>query len=325
MISGKTIFISPLDWGLGHATRCVPIIKELSLNNKIIIGVTQLTKKIFDEEFPSLEKVDVPPYGITYSKLFPLWVKLAADWPRILKVIKTEHTVTKFVVDKYKADVIISDSRFGMFSDKAHTICISHQLFLKTPIANGIAQNQNKNYLQNFNELWIPDYEDEAESLSGELSHGKHFHENIKYIGPKTRLIKTNSSESKFHFLFLLSGPEPQHTVLRELLQKKAEQYPALKFCMVTNNGNQMFNASNLETHTSPSNQKLSEIISQSQKIICRSGYSTLMDLHLLGKKEMILVPTPGQTEQEYLAKYWQKKFKAGYCDQKEILAFKLD
>ncbi|MEO6303417.1 MAG: glycosyltransferase [Bacteroidia bacterium] len=317
MIINKTIFISPLDWGLGHATRCVSIIRQLEKENKIIIGITPLTKNIFDEEFPDLEKVDVPPYGITYSRFFPLWIKLVSDWPRIVEVIKKEHAITNFVINKYKVDIVISDNRFGMFSKYAETICISHQVFLKSPVANSIAQSKNKNYLQNFNELWIPDYEDETESLSGELSHGQHFHKNVKYIGPQTRLKKIISFEKKYDYLLMLSGPEPQHSVLRKLLIKKVKEYPQLKFCMVTNTFDQKIE--NIDVFISPNAQKLSEVISQSKKIICRSGYSTLMDLHLLEKKELILIPTPGQTEQEYLAEYWKEKFGIVSCSQKNI------
>ena len=76
MFKGKTIFISALDWGLGHATRCVPVIRELEKENKIIIGITSLTKNIFEEEFPHLQKVNVPGYNIKYSGFFPLWLKL---------------------------------------------------------------------------------------------------------------------------------------------------------------------------------------------------------------------------------------------------------
>lgn len=221
-------------------------------------------------------------------------------------------------ISENKVDVIISDNRFGFFAKNIHSVFITHQLFLKTPFASGIAQNKNRKFIQNFNEVWIPDYESDSESLSGELSHGNHFHKNIKYVGPQTRLQKINSLEIKYDYLFLLSGPEPQHTVLKNLLIEKAKQYPQLKFALVTNSQSK-YELENTQTFSSPSNALLSEIISQSEKIICRSGYSTLMDLHLLDKKSLILIPTPGQTEQEYLAEYWANKFKACYIKQSAL------
>lgn len=320
MISGKTIFIAPLDWGLGHATRCVPVIKQLQQENKIIIGVTALTKKVFDEEFPQIQQLQIPGYNVKYSKVLPLWLKLFFDWPGISTVIKKEHALLQEVILKYKIDLVISDNRFGLYSKNIHSIFITHQVFLKTPFATGIAQGVNKNYILNFNEIWIPDLENEKESLSAELSHGKHFHPQVKYIGPQTRLQTIPGNEKKYDHLLLLSGPEPQHSVLRELLIKKVKENPQMKFAIVTNKFEQQ--VKNLEVFISPNVQKLSELISQSKKVICRSGYSTLMDLYLLDKKEVILIPTPGQTEQEYLAGYWKERFGAFVCEQKNISSF---
>jgi len=324
LFSDKVIFISALDWGLGHATRCVPLIRKFQKNNKIIIGVTPLTKSVFEEEFPSLEKINLPAYNVRYSKTLPLWLKLFFDWPRIKKVIKDENTELEKIISKYKIDVVISDNRFGLYSKKIHSVFITHQLFIKTPFATGIIQKINKKYILNFDEIWIPDFENETESLSGELSHGEHFHKNVKYIGPLSRLQKINSLETKYDYLFLISGPEPQHSILRNLLCELALQYPDLKFCLISNVKLQEQSFKNIETFVSPNNQQLSQLISQSKKIICRSGYSTLMDIFLIGIKNIILVPTPGQTEQEYLANNWKQKFNAKVIEQKNLSGLNL-
>ncbi len=320
MLSGKTIFIAPLDWGLGHATRCVPIIKQLQQENKIIIGVTALTKKVFDEEFPQIQQLEIPAYNVKYSKVLPLWLKLFFDWPGISSIIKREHALLQEIILKHKIDLVISDSRFGLYSKNIHSIFITHQVFLKTPFATSIAQGVNKNYILNFDEIWIPDLENEEKSLSAELSHGQHFHPQVKYIGPQTRLNKIISSGKKYDHLFLLSGPEPQHSLLRELLIKKVKENSHLKFALITNRFDEQIK--NFDVFISPNAKKISEIISQSKTIICRSGYSTLMDLYLLQKKEVILIPTPGQTEQEYLAYYWKERFGAKVYEQKNISSF---
>ncbi|MGZ4117802.1 MAG: glycosyltransferase [Bacteroidia bacterium] len=324
MLSGKTIFISALDWGLGHATRCVSLIRDLEKNNNIIIGITPLTKSIFDNEFPRLEKVNVPAYNIKYSPILPLWLKLFLDWPRIHSVIKNETFFLDDYVSKNKIDVVISDNRFGFHSKNVHSIFITHQLFLKTPFANTLAQDKNKKYILNFDEVWVPDFEEENKSLSGQLSHGDQFHKNVRYIGPQSRLKKI-SSEKKFDYLFLLSGPEPQRSILKNNLVALAGKYPLLTFALSEQGSKtQDINPEkgNFKTFISPTSVQLSELICSSNKIICRSGYSSLMDLYALEKKEIILVPTPGQTEQEYLAEYWSKKFNAIKLNQNKINSF---
>ncbi|MCC6370597.1 MAG: glycosyltransferase [Bacteroidia bacterium] len=309
MFTGKTIFIAPLDWGLGHATRCVPIIRELEKKNKIIIGTTPAVKSLFDEEFPQLQQVELPSYNIRYSQWLPLWIKLLISWPGIKKVIASEHQILKKLVSDLNIDVVISDNRFGAYTNKVPSVFITHQLFLKTPFAGGLAQNINKKYILKFSEVWVPDYENENDCLSGKLSHGSHFHANVKYIGPQSRLTFKDNLPSKYDVLFLLSGPEPQQSILGQYLISTIAKKPDLKYALVSNS----FVANStpqLDVFKSPKAEKLSELIAQSQKIVCRSGYSTLMDLHLLKKKNIVLIPTPGQTEQEYLAELWQNKFK---------------
>ncbi len=318
MLSNKIIFISALDWGLGHATRCVPIIRNLQKNNTVIIGITPLTKLIFEDEFPHLKKINLPAYNITYSKTIPIWLKLLFNWYRILKVIKQERKQLEKIISQNKIDVVISDNRFGLYSKKIHSIFITHQLFLKTPFANSFIQNINKKYILNFNEVWIPDNENETLSLSGSLSHGSHFHSNIKYIGALSRLTKSNYSEPFYDYLFLISGPEPQQTVLINLVLQKAKQNSNLKFAMVCTN-NLTYKTENITVINLPNSSQLSETISKSKKIICRSGYSTIMDLYELqiNFRNVTFVPTPSQTEQEYLANYLMNKFGSVVISQK--------
>lgn len=319
LFTGKTIFVSALDWGLGHATRCVPLINSLKNNNKIILGVTPLTSVIFDEEFPDLEKITVPSYNIRYSRIFPVGVKLLLDSPKILSVMKAEKAQLRKIIVEKKIDIVISDSRFGMYSPHTKNIFITHQTFLKTPFANLIAQKINKNFLLKFDELWIPDYGSEN-NLSGELSHGKHFHPHVKYINPLSRLNKSVVVK-QFDYLCLLSGPEPHHSLLRGQLLMIAEKFPSRKFAMVTN-VKDLTTPENVSMFYSPSKNVIANLISASEKIICRSGYSTLMDLHEMGKENSILIPTPGQTEQEYLAAYWKKKYDCDVLSDNSILTY---
>lgn len=320
MFKGKNILIAPLDWGLGHATRCVPIIKELLKENRVILGVTPLTKPVFDEEFPKLETVELPAYNITYSKLLPLWIKLGLSYPKISGIIQKEHQLLEKLITEIKLDVVISDNRFGLYNNKAHCVFITHQLFLKAPVFENFTQTINKKYILRFNEVWVPDYETHnastssalVKNLSGELSHGNHYHKNVKYIGPKSRLsdVICDVEKNKYDYLFLLSGPEPGRTALEnELIVKAKNSNKKIALVRGTKIMIQNLSFDGIDVFDFPKKEELKKLILSAGKIICRSGYSTLMDMHLLGKKELILIPTPGQSEQEYLAEYWHKHF----------------
>jgi len=322
LFTGKTIFYGALDWGLGHATRSVPIIKGLLKENTVILGVTPLTKLVFDEEFPELKNVELPAYNVKYSKILPLWIKLGLSSPRISRIIADENKVLRKIIEENKIDVVISDNRFGLYSDKIHSVFITHQLFLKAPVFENFGSKINQNYISKFNQVWVPDLEEASKSLSGELSHGNLFHANVKYIGPQSRLadVIAEIEKDKYDYLILLSGPEPTRTELENILVEKVKSSHK-KMALVRGSELRVHSSEmkNINVFDFPTKEELKKLILSSKKVICRSGYSTLMDMHLLGKKELILIPTPGQTEQEYLADYWEKKFGTQTLRQSEI------
>lgn len=332
MFSNKTIFYGALDWGLGHATRSVPIIKQLLKTNTVILGVTPLTKLIFDTEFPELQKIDLPAYNIRYSKILPLWLKLGLSAPRIKKVIRDENKLLSKIIAENKIDIVISDNRFGLYADEIQSVFVTHQLFLKAPVFENFGSKMNQNYISNFHEVWVPDYENTNECLSGELAHQKQassflVNKHLKYIGPQSRLLDVNTSieNDKYDYLILLSGPEPSRSELENKLLKTvsgSKKRVALIRGSVTKYQN--VKSENINVFDLPSKEELKKLILSSKKIICRSGYSTLMDMHLLGKKDLTLIPTPGQTEQEYLATYWEEKFTCNYLPQHKISNFDL-
>ena len=321
MFKNKTIFISALDWGLGHATRCVPIIRQLQTNNTVIIGTTPLTHLIFDEEFPELHKIDIVPYNIKYSNKISIIAKLLLNAPRLLKVIKTEHQQLAEIIKKHKVDVVISDNRLGLYNTKIESIYITHQVNLQAGILSKVGNFIHHSYIKKFNQLWIPDFEDPQFALAGKLS-AKGKLENVKYIGPLSRLSSSENTNTHFEYLFLLSGPEPYRTDLENALLKIASK-STKPICLVRGTTNNLTTKipANIKVFDLPKASVLSELIVNSETIICRSGYSTLMDLNKLNKKKLILIPTPTQTEQEYLGKYWQEKFLAQYLNQTEINA----
>lgn len=305
---------------MGHATRCVPIIRTLLSNgNTVVLGKTSLTEKVFQQEFPELERVELPEYNISYSSVLPLWLKLGSQYPKILKAIKDENELLETYISKHKIDVVISDNRYGLYSKNIHSIVVCHQLNLKTPFFQKWSNSTHVELLKKFNEVWVPDYEEKDKKLAGELSENV-FGLNCKYIGPLSRLEK-REAEIKYDHLFLLSGPEPTQTDLLKSLIDKLKDYKG-KAAIVSSSAFHDGLQENIVLTKLPNANELSQLIAASKIIVCRSGYSTLMDMFILGKKELVLIPTPGQTEQEYLADYWSKKFESVHLPQEQLSGY---
>lgn len=292
-------------------------------DNVVILGVTKTTALIFDEEFPTLKKIDIEPYNITYSKIIPLNIKLLFDTPRILGVIKKEQQQLAQIIKENQIDVVISDNRFGLYNKEVECIYITHQLNIQAGIFSFIANKIHHRYIKQFSIVWVPDFEEESKCLAGKLSRNTLL-KNVVYIGPLSRLQKVDRVEDEFDYLCLLSGPEPLRTELENALIAKANLSDK-KICIVrgTKQSLSLLVNGNIKIIDMPSVLQLSQLICNSKVIACRSGYSTLMDFHHLQKTNCILIPTPWQDEQVYLANYWQQKFGSKVIQQKDLSLFK--
>ncbi len=314
MLSGKTIFISPLDWGFGHSTRCVPIISNLLKTNKVIIGVTDVKKKFFYLYFPDIQKINVPSYGIKYSKLLPVWLKILFQFSKIKSVIRQEQKLLEKIVIENSIDVVISDNRFGLFNKQTENIFITHQIKIVAPFFSGYATKFNLNYIHNFSRVWVPDHKNQSERLSGNLSDSDAVSIPVEYIGPQSALSIFDldiATIDRSDYLILLSGVEPQRTILENSLIDKFK-FSNKKITLVRGSDTEVkIENKNISVINFAYGAELKKLILSAETIICRSGYSTLMDLNFLKKEKLILVPTPGQTEQKYLAQYWKEKFNA--------------
>lgn len=293
-------------------------------NNVVVLGVTKTTSLIFDEEFPQLKKVEVIPYNIKYSKALPVAVKLLLDAPRIFNVIKSERKQLEQIIKDYNINVVISDNRFGMSSKNVESIYITHQLNVQAGIFSTIANKIHHHYIKQFNVVWVPDFENEKDNLAGKLSH-HHDLKNVIYVGPLSRLPISNSKENGFDYLCILSGPEPLRTELERVLIEKANKSDK-SICIVRGTDKKLksFVNKNITIIDAPSANELSQWIIDAKTIVCRSGYSTLMDLHHLNKQNCVLIPTPGQEEQEYLANYWSGKSGFQVIHEKDLKTFVL-
>jgi uncharacterized protein (TIGR00661 family) len=317
---GKKILLAPLDWGMGHSARCIPLVKQLQQqDNKFTIACTIQQKQFLQQELNDVEYVDLFGYNISYSTVLPLWIKVLFQLPKLISVVRRENKWLANYLRNNKIDVVISDNRFGMYHKNVQSIFITHQVSIQAPVWGKMINRINSSFITKYNSCWIPDYAEKEKRLSGVLSDSNAQLQNIEFINPLSRFEKREFKEKKYDALILLSGPEPQRTLLEEKLM---DVFVNTNYTVVlvrgSNTAMERKTSSNFNVISIASTKQLQELFNSTDKIICRSGYSTLMDLHALGLKAL-LIPTPGQTEQEYLAVYWQEKFGYAFIEQKHI------
>jgi len=308
------ILVTPLDWGLGHATRCIPIINELlQLNCGVFIAADNQIFSLLIKEFPDIVFLRYKGYEIRYSnKKKEFTFKMLLQIPKIFFAIRNENKWLKKIVKEHKIDAVISDNRFGMYCNEVPCIFITHQLFIKTgnKFSEKIAQKINNYFIRKYSNCWVPDYKENG--LAGKLSHPEKIPSNVIYTGPLSRFETISDVEKMYDILITISGPEPQRTIfensiLSQLLNYTGNVLVVRGLPAETKNLNTSKESVKIVNHLC--SEELNMAFQQSKIVISRSGYTTIMDLVKL-KKNAILVPTPGQTEQEYLAKYlFEKKY----------------
>jgi len=326
----KKILIAPLNWGLGHAARCIPIINAL-LEEKFepILAGDGDSLKLLQKEFPRLKYYELPSYSIQYTKKGKhLKYKLLFDSLKIRKAISKEQRAVDEIIKKENIKGIISDNRFGVRSKKVPSVYITHQINVLSGNTTFITSKIHQKVITKFDECWIPDYEF-IPDLAGNLSHVKNTNLNLKYIGPISRFDEKDSSlegkarDKKYDVMILLSGPEPQRTILEEKLLLELENYKkeVLLVRGMISKKQKIQKTKNITMVNFMLQNELQNALHESDLIIARSGYSTIMDLDRL-KAKAFFIPTPGQFEQEYLAKYLEKQKIAPYALQDD---FKLE
>jgi uncharacterized protein (TIGR00661 family) len=313
----KRVLLAPLDWGLGHATRCIPIVYDLIQQDvEVIIAAEGKIKVLLENAFPGYSFVFLKGYNITYSKaglLLPL--KLLVQLPKIFWRIYAENRWLKRIIKAYKIDAVISDNRPGLYHPAIPCIYITHQLKIKTGnnFTERLAQKIQYHFINKYTACWVPDNEAVENNFAGDLSHPKKLPKTpVKYIGTLSRFEKS-IQEKKYDLLFLISGPEPQRTVFENLALAQLKKFTGtallVKGLPGTTISEEMLdradNKIKIVNHLGAGD--LSKAIQQSNIVISRSGYTTIMDLIKL-QQNAVLIPTPGQTEQQYLAGYLMDK-----------------
>lgn len=305
----KYILIAPLDWGLGHTTRCIPVISYLhELGHIPIVAGNAVQEAVVKAHFPDITFIALEGYNIFYSK-WNKWAQagLLRQLPHIQKVIKAEHEWLKQLAQERRIDGIISDNRYGLFHEDIPSVIITHQLQVLTglgALADRLVQKIHYQYLDRFGATWVADVPG-TPNLAGKLAHTALLPQRVEYIGLLSRFyngLANAAGSAGGPLLVLLSGPEPQRSILSAILWRQVLAYK----------GEVIFAEGSTSAATPPDipphiayhkilvNDVLYNAIASAGMVICRSGYSSLMDLVALNKKA-ILIPTPGQTEQEYL------------------------
>ncbi len=329
MAKRKRILVAPLNWGLGHATRCIPIIKKLKERGyEVIVASSERPYHLLKKEFPELTHIYFPNYEIDYPEKGNMGWHMLKKAPEVFRQTGREHRKLKKIIWRYKINGVISDNRFGLSSRLVPCVFISHQLQLEMPkgwnVFKQLVNRINLSYMKRFNAVWIPDFAGEH-NLSGTLSHINNLPKNTTYLGLLSRfsdLANNDTSPAEpYELLISISGPEPQRTILEKRLTEQALKLPYKTLMIVgkTEEGKgsaeEMGNVKKVPHLTA---ERMYNAMRDAKYIICRSGYSTVLDLAALGQKAAF-IPTPGQSEQEYLAVKYKSEKIANFMPQDEV------
>jgi uncharacterized protein (TIGR00661 family) len=312
-----SVLVAPLNWGLGHATRCIPIIKSLQIEGYTpILASDGVALELLKKEFPTLKAYELKDLNITYAKKgFWFNFKIFIQLLKFLKSTKKEQKFLKTIVEKEDLKGIIADNRLGLYHNTIPCAIISHQLNVLSGKTTWLTSGLHRKYLKKYNECWVPDNKLEP-TLSGRLGHLDKEKFKIRYLGVLSRFKKVNLKVI-YDVLIILSGPEPQRTFLEEIILKEFKAYSgnAVLVRGKVEDVQKKEKIDNILVYNFLKAKALETLIQQSNVIVARSGYTTLMDLAKLDKKALF-IPTPGQSEQEYLAKRLESKGIAPFCKQ---------
>ncbi|OCB76837.1 glycosyltransferase [Flavobacterium crassostreae] len=313
----RTILVAPLNWGLGHATRCIPIIKALQDHNYIpIIASDGAALQLLKKEFPYLKALQLPSYEIEYAKKATnfKW-KLLQNSPKTIAAIWREKKLVTQWVEKYALDGIISDNRLGVVSQKVPSVFVTHQLNVMTGSTTWFTSKIHQYFIKKYSECWVPDTEN-TPNLAGTLSHVQNPDFKIKYLGPISRMHK-KSIPIKYDLMVILSGPEPQRTFLEKKLKAELQNFTGRVVFIrgVLEKEQRKEQIQTVTYYNFMNSRQLEQTFNESKMILCRSGYTTIMDLVKLEKKAFF-IPTPGQFEQLYLAEKLQKEGLIPFAEQ---------
>jgi hypothetical protein len=329
LIRQQNILICPLEWGLGHAGRMIALATKLrEMGYNILFGAGEKQLSFLRTEMPGLTYISFPGFSPGYSRFLPQYLALLLKIPLLLYHIILEHIRLKRIIPEYAIDIVISDNRFGLWNRHIKTVYVTHQplIPLPKPFAwfESIGLMLHRLVINRYSFCFIPDLPGDL-NVSGRLSHGLKLPRNTRFIGILSRFSGLSSSGngspvSFRHNTVILSGPEPQRGILEKKLADilKDREHPAVILCGEPDMPADTIRSGNIIYFNHLPGIAMKEVISESEAIITRSGYTTIMELISLNCSAL-LIPTPGQTEQEYLARYLSEKGWFTTVSQKKI------
>lgn len=309
----KNILICPLEWGLGHAARMIPVATELLRHNhNVIFASGEEHLALIHNELPQCSFLSFPGFNPKYSQYLPQYISILLKIPLLTYHIVLEHIRLKKIIQKYSIDIVISDNRFGLWNSSIKTVYVTHMPLIPFPVKMKFLEPLgafiHRQIIRKYDLCFIPDLPGER-NLSGRLSHGMSLPGNVRYIGILSRfasLPPASSGMPDFKYnTIILSGPEPQKEILKQKLITLFKDKEPVTIILEGKPGKseETRRLGNIILYNHLPASDIKSIISGSEGIISRSGYTTVMDLMCLNCRAL-LIPTPGQTEQEYLAEY---------------------
>lgn len=341
------ILVCPLDWGLGHAARCIPLIRALIRNgHEVRIGAAGGGKRLLESEFPGLEIFDFPGYPIRYARTPAFFLPvMLAQLPKVFLGMLAESRGLARILAAHPCDLVISDGRYGVFTRSLPCIFITHQVFIRVPgrfpgalLAERILLAMNLRLLRRFRRVWVPDYPG-TRGLSGDLSHKPCSLATLEFIHPLSRFPDPGSGTDPdttadaqggagiagIQILAVVSGPEPQRGLFEALLRKRLADIPGTRVLVrglpgkvdsPRDPGMDRIRMGELNVFDHLPGAFLARLFAAAELVVARSGYTTVMEMAAMRVKAAVLVPTPGQSEQEYLADHLHRSGTALRMDQ---------
>lgn len=324
------VLVAPLDWGLGHATRCAPIVQEfLDRGCEVELAVVKSNARILREMFPNVRQRLAPSYNIVYPKHgYNMGFWLLKNSVHLKAVMHAEHRYAEEMVRRHHYDILVSDNRFAFYSKNAISIYMTHQRRIAFPQAfrmfETVGEMWHASVMAHFDEVWVPDLPD-APGYAGSLSHIAMSPRPLKFVGALSRFMlpgsevendaSQNSDASranelsqknleKLGVVAVISGVEPARTQFEARLRFVLAQTLG-RHVMILGKptlGQKCWKEGNITFYSHLPSDEFAQVVRRAEWVVSRGGYSTVMDMAVLGAK-CIFVPTPGQYEQVILAR----------------------
>ncbi|MEM7658103.1 MAG: hypothetical protein AAF399_18395, partial [Bacteroidota bacterium] len=309
--SPQVVLVAPLDWGLGHATRCMPVIEELiQAGHQVILAGAGRSLMLLKRAYPHLPAQELPGYRVRYTRGIMQVPYILVQVPRLLGVIGKEHRMLRGWIRQHQIQYIISDNRYGLWAKGIPSAFICHQLAVKVPLPwrwlHRLIYHVHLFAMRRFDQIWVPDRQG-ADSLSGELSQWFALPKKVRFVGGlsrfESRRIPADFSlpelkQKRPDIAVVISGPEPQRSWLEASIWEQAKELTQSLWVVGGKPEAQQIEWRG--THARIpflASDDLHLLLTEAKWVVSRSGYSSLMDYEALGLQQLLLIPTPGQTE----------------------------